>query len=102
MTDDVITSLEQVTPAWLTSVLSQSDALTHGIVAAFGVDKGRGNWSTNAILTLQYSEGSQGTLPPRVFLKMVDTDLDGEYFGPSEVLITRDYVGVENAPLVRC
>lgn len=103
MDEEVIADLEQVTPAWLTAVLSGSDALIHGAVAAFEVQTSRGNWSTNASLSLRYAPGSQGTLPAWLFLKMVNTDLDGEYFGPSEVTYyTRDYVGVENAPLVRC
>ncbi len=44
-----------------------------------------------------------GSMPPRLFLKMVDADLEDEFFGPSEVTYyTRDYVGVEGAPLLRC
>jgi hypothetical protein len=103
MSDEVITNLEQVTPAWLTAVLSESDALTRGAVTAFEVGTSQGNWSTNASLSLRYAQGSRGTLPARLFLKMVNTDLAGESFGPSEVTYyTRDYVGLENAPLVRC
>jgi hypothetical protein len=103
MDDDVITDLEQVTPAWLTSVLSRGDALTHGAVQSFQVDTGGGNWSTNARLTLCYTKGSQGPLPSRLFLKMVDADLNGESFGPSEVTYyTRDYLSVEGVPLIRC
>ena len=103
MPDQVITSLDQVTTGWLTTVLSKSDALTSGAVAAFEVDRGRGNWSTNASLSVRYVAGSQGSLPERLFLKLVDADLDDEFFGPSEVTYyTRDYIGVEDAPLVRC
>jgi hypothetical protein len=47
--------------------------------------------------------GSQGALPQQLFLKIVNADLDDEFFGSSEVTYyTRDYVGVEDAPLVRC
>ena len=103
MPDEVITSLEQVTAEWLTSVLSKSGALTHGAVVAFDVDTGRRNWSTNASLNVRYVERSQGTLPQRLFLKIVNTDLEDEFFGPSEVTYyTRDYAGVEGAPLVCC
>ena len=103
MTESVIQNLEQVTAEWLTGVLSQSDALTRGAVAAFELDTGRGNWSTSARLQLRYVDGSQGALPQRLFLKMVNTDLDDEFFGASEVTYyTRDYVGVEGAPLIRC
>lgn len=103
MQDEVITSLDQVTPEWLTAVLTNSGALTHGAVAAFEVDTGRGNWSTSASLNVRYVDGSQGALPQRLFLKMVKVDLEDESFGPSEVVYyTRDYAGVEEAPLVRC
>lgn len=102
--DVVITSLEQVTPQWLTDVLCRSDALTRGGVTAFHIADGRGNWSSNARLDVGYTADAQGALPRRLFLKMVDTDLgDGEFFGPSEVdYYTRDYVDVPAAPLLRC
>jgi len=99
----VITDLEQVTARWLAAVLTKSGALTRGAVAGFDVDASRGNWSTNASLTVRYADGSRGALPRRLFLKMVNADLGDEFFGPSEVAYyTRDYVDVEGAPLVRC
>jgi hypothetical protein len=103
MPDEVITDLEQVTVNWLTAVLQNGRAITSGAVAAFEVVAGRGNWSTSAALQARYTDDAQGDLPPRLFLKMVNTDLDDEFFGPSEVTYyTRDYVGVKNAPLLRC
>ncbi len=105
MQDRAITSLEQVTSNWLTSLLSSKGALTSGHVAAFDVDTGQGNWSTNAILKLRYEEGAQGTLPRSVFLKMVDAGASSadEFFGVSEVTYyTQDYIDVEDAPLIRC
>jgi hypothetical protein len=103
MRDRVITSVNQVTVEWLTSVLSESGALTSGAVTTFEVTPGQGNWSTSARLNVRYVNGSHGTLPQRLFLKMVNVDLGDESFGPSEVAYyTRDYVGVEDAPLVRC
>ncbi len=103
MPDDVIADLDEVDAAWLTGVLSKSGALTHGAVAGFDVDKGRANWSTNASLRVRYVDGSQGALPQRLFLKLVNADLEDESFGPSEATYyTRDYVGVEDAPVVRC
>ena len=103
MSDPVITTMEQVTPDWLTRALRASGALTGGEVSRFDVDAGRGNWSSNAILHLRYSDDALGDRPLRLFLKMVSTDLDGESFGASEVTYyARDYVGVVGAPLVRC
>jgi len=56
MANEVITDLEQVTPAWLTEVLCRSDALTSGAVESFELGTDRGNWSTNARLRVRYSE----------------------------------------------
>lgn len=104
MSTRIITAIDEVTPAWLTQVLTSSGALAAGAVTSFDVDAGHGNWSSNAILHLRYSDDAQGERPERLFLKMVNTDLgDGEWFGPSEVdYYTRDYRGVPDAPLVRC
>jgi len=103
LADKVITSIDHVTTEWLTTVLSQSGALTRGAVASFESGTGQGNWSTSASLIVKYTEGAQGSLPQRLFLKMVNTDLEDESFGESEVTYyTRDYVDVENAPLIRC
>jgi hypothetical protein len=103
MLDKVITDINQVTAKWLTAVLSHGRALTGGVVTAFDVETGRGNWSNSARLKLQYSDDAQGERPQRLFLKMVNTDLDDEFFGSSEVTYyTRDYLGVRDAPLLRC
>lgn len=104
MPDAVITDPAQVTPEWLTDVLAAGGALDAGMVVAFETDAGRGNWSSNVRLRVRYSPEARGEQPERLFLKMVNTDLgDEESFGPSEVTYyTRDYVGVSDAPLVRC
>ena len=103
MNTDVITHPSEVTAAWLTAALTTAGALTAGSVAAFEVATGRGNWSSNAILHLRYSPTARGERPARLFLKMVNTDANGESFGASEVTYyTRDYVGVAGSPLVRC
>ncbi len=101
---EVITRLEQVSPHWLTDVLSRSGALTRGAVASFELDEGSGNWSSNARLVVNYTAEAQGGRPQRLFLKMVNTELgDDEFFGPSEVnYYTRDYVDVPAVPLLRC
>ena len=51
---NVITHIDQVTPAWLTTVLANSGALTRGAVTSFDVQTGHGHWSANAMLTLRY------------------------------------------------
>lgn len=103
MPDKVITSIDQVTATWLTSVLTKSGALINGAVATLDVNAGRGNWSTNATLNVKYVNGSHGALPQRLFLKMVNAHLENGSFSPSEVYYyTRDFIGVEGAPLVHC
>jgi hypothetical protein len=103
MQDSVITSVSQVTSEWLTSVLLSSGAVTKGAVDSFDVEADEGNWSTNASLSVRYVKGSRGDLPSELFLKIVNTDLDDEFFGPSEVnYYRRDYADVEDAPLIRC
>jgi len=59
MSDKVITNLEQVTTEWLTDVLSKTEALTQGAVAAFDVATGHGNWSTNARLIVHYTDEAE-------------------------------------------
>jgi len=103
MPDVLITGIDQVTPQWLTFVLARSGALTYGAVTSFDLKPGHGNWSTNSQLNLRYQVGSQGTLPQHLFLKIVNTDINGESFGDSEVTYyTRDYVGAAGVPLVHC
>jgi len=103
MHDAVMTGINQVTAEWLTSALVSSGALTRGAVASFELETGQGNWSTNARLIVNYTDKAQGSLPGRLFLKMVDTDLGDESFDASEVnYYRRDYADVEGAPLLRC
>jgi hypothetical protein len=104
MPDKVITSVDQVTVEWLSAVLAASAALTGGAVASIELGTGQGNWSESTNLAVKYMDDARGSLPQRLFLKMVDADTgDDEYFGDSEVTYyTRDYVDVANAPLLRC
>jgi hypothetical protein len=104
MTARLIIQLDDVTTDWLTAVLTSSGALTQGRVRAFSAEKGGGNWSNNARLTLEYSADAQGACPTALFLKLVDTDTgDGEFFLPAEVTYyLRDYRDVADAPLLRC
>ncbi len=104
MTNTVIQSIEQVSIEWLTSILLENGALKGGEVKSIELGTGQGNWSTSANLLVKYSDNAKGPCPERLFLKMVDTDLgDGETFGDSEVMFyTKDYIALDNAPLLRC
>lgn len=103
MLNTLIAHPSEITTDWLTSVLTASGALHRGTVAGFELDNGRGNWSTSARLRILYTPGAEGDLPSRLFLKMVNTDLEDESFDDSEVTYyTRDYLGLPDAPLIRC
>lgn len=80
-----------------------SGALLRGEVESVDLDLSGGNWSSNARLSVRYSDDATGLLPRRLFVKTVNADLDDESFGDSEVTYyTRDYIDVPGAPLVRC
>jgi Ecdysteroid kinase-like family len=103
MFDEVITSLNQINVEWLTGVLTRSGAVERGSVESFTVDTQQRELSTNVRLKLQYAKGSSGDLPRYLFLKLVNTDMGDEFFGPSEVnYYVRDYVGVPDVPIPRC
>lgn len=103
MIDDVLTDLNQVTSEWLTEALTQDGALTAGAVASFETDDTVRELSANARFRLTYTHEAKGECPVRLFLKIVHTDMDDEFFGPSEVhYYTRDYAGIDGLPLVRC
>lgn len=103
MTNGVITNLDQATGQWLTEVLRRSGALQQGSVADFELDTRQRELSANAKIKVRYTAGSQGDLPQSLFLKLVNTDMEDEFFGPSEVnYYTRDYVGLADRPILRC
>lgn len=100
--DRLITSVEQVTKAWLTHVLNTTDALVQGRVTKIAVRRDTRELSTSIRLGLSYSEDAAGVKPTKLFLKLVMLDMEDEFFGTSEVnYYQRDYVGVRHAPIPR-
>jgi len=101
--DNVISTPDQVTARWLTDVLTKSGALDTGAVESFNLDTNRRELSTNIRLELKYTDGARGEMPRNLFLKMVNIDMEDEFFGPSEVTYyIRDYGGVPDVPILRC
>jgi Phosphotransferase enzyme family len=97
----LITSSDQVDPAWLTEALLESGALQSGRVVSFDQDAGDSNWSRTLWLSLWYDSGATGERPGALLLKIC-ADPEAS-FGPSEFhYYTRDYRGYPAAPLVRC
>lgn len=103
MTEQVITTLEQVTAEWLTEVLGRNGALAGGRVVDLAIDSSERILSTSNRLRIAYSLDAKGHLPERLFLKTVNADMEDESFGPSEVnYYARDYKGLSCAPIPQC
>lgn len=103
MSDDVLTSPQQVTVAWLNHVLGRSGALTAGAVETFDLETGESNLSISVRLRLRYSPQARGDRPEHLFLKLVNMDQTEESLSPAEVAYyARHYGGLAGAPLVRC
>jgi hypothetical protein len=100
--EGLITSVEQVTEAWLTHVLNVSGALHQGQVTKVDMLTDARELSTSVRLRITYSEDATGSKPTKLFLKLVALDMEDEFFGPSEVnYYQRDYVGVRHTPIPR-
>lgn len=97
----LITSLSEVTPAWLTGVLRRAGVLADGSVARIATEVGATSFCTTVRLRVSYTPGAAG--PERLFLKFslpehpVSTPESG-----SEVLFYRHVAPRTPGPLVRC
>jgi hypothetical protein len=84
----VIQRFDQVTPAWLTSVLGE-------VVVDVDFSTSRSSWAQNASIVACMADGSNRFLWLKLCL--------GTTFGRSEVdYYTRDYTALVDAPLVPC
>jgi thiamine kinase-like enzyme len=101
MTQEVITTPDQITPTWLTAALNQSHLLPPLTVDHLEVEADQ---STNAhMIRLRptYSAASPPNAPTTLLLKICARDDNN--FGRSEVdYYTRDYLHLPNAPIPRC
>ncbi len=96
---DVITHVQQVTLDWLNAALSGTAALTSGRVCHFELAESDSINAQMIHLRLRYTADAQGTRPAALLLKLCRD----EAFGDSEVqYYTRDYVSLDDAPLVPC
>jgi hypothetical protein len=96
----LIRDFDQVTASWVEGCLRNSGALVQGDVAGIDVQPSTADNSRNAKIAVRYTPAATGALPGRLFLKLCSGN---GVFGPSEVhLYTRDYVGLADAPLLRC
>ena len=98
----VVESLDEITPSWLTRVLSEDGALRDGEVESIQIQGlQERELSTSAQLRLTYLPTSTGQLPTKLFLKMVKTayDEDDPLLATEVDYYARDYVGVQGAPM---
>lgn len=94
----IITTADQITPAYLTQALTASGALSVGYVANAEVATQAADWSSQAQITVEYSTDAEGALPRALRLKMCQGT-----FGRSEVdYLSRDYANLPEAPIPRC
>lgn len=94
----VISDSGQVTPAYLTAVLTTSGALLGGRVAQVEVAAEGSTWGQIVRVRLHYTADARGTLPAALLMKLCSGT-----FGRSEVdYLAHDYVDVLDAPLPRC
>ena len=84
----VLTGAEQLTAEYLSDALGQP-------VLSFTFTTEESNWARQVLIIATLADGTKRALRLKLCL--------GETFGRSEVdYYARDYVGLENAPLVRC
>ena len=100
---EAITSVEQVTPAWLTEVLRDAGCLDKGEAVSVWTEREQTRSLTNVFhLSVMYSEDAPLSAPPRLFLKISGTE-HRSGFNHKEIefynTIARDAQGL---PLIRC
>jgi hypothetical protein len=64
-------SIDEITPEWLTLVLSDGGYLTHGTVSEIQNLSRKSNWASNAVLRLIYSADALGEKPTKLFFQVV-------------------------------
>jgi hypothetical protein len=79
-----LSSIDEITPLWLTQVLRESGHLTHGTVSAIQTQSLESNWARNAVLRLSYSADATGEKPQKLFFKLCDPG--PHTFGDSEII----------------
>lgn len=108
MTDEVIESIEAVTPRWLTAVLRAKGVLDRGEVARIAPSQPERVFASLIWrLKVDYSQGSPPHAPRALFLKRSSPDLAPGEFNPQglkkEIVFYRTVAAaMDDPPLVRC
>lgn len=107
--DEVITEIPQITPAWLTQVLSQGGHLPHGKVTTIEIaprSQPFSTWFANSTyLVIHYNRDAPPTAPKRLFLKLSKAELpeEDQIYGEREVFFyTHLAPQMPDSPLAQC
>jgi hypothetical protein len=102
LNEQVITNASELSEKLFEQVLKENGALISGAVRAFQVEPLKSENSNIFRVRLEYANGSTGSLPASLFLKMCG-GANSHDFGSSEVeYYRRDYAGQSNLPLLKC
>lgn len=94
-------SVDEITPEWLTRVLTEGGYLTCGTVSEVQDRSQKSNWASNAILRLRYSADALGEKPAKLFFKLCNPGPGT--FGDSEILYYSIVAAqIPDAPIPRC
>jgi thiamine kinase-like enzyme len=73
-------TFEEITPQWLTDVLSKYDSLQSGSVIAVTHNRSTSNTADNTTLELTYSHDATGTLPGKLFFKRNQRIAEAQFY----------------------
>lgn len=79
-----LNSTDEITPEWLTHVLSDGGYLTRGTVSEIKNRSQKSNWANTAVLRLSYSADALGEKPTKLFFKLCNPGIDT--FRDSEII----------------
>lgn len=94
-------SIDEITPEWLTHVLSDRGYLTRGTVSEIENRPHKSNWASNALLRVRYSADALGEKPTKLFFKLCNPGPGT--FGDWEVIYYSIVAAeIRDAPIPRC
>jgi hypothetical protein len=92
---DVITSIEQVTPEWLTEALRRAGVLPVGEVAAVEARSAATTTATAIPINLRYSDDAPESAPRKLFLKLGRRKSEVDFYH-------HIYPALRDVPTIRC
>lgn len=100
---EVITNIEQVTPAWMTGVLREETRLGEGEVVCIRTKSVHARIVSNVFhLEVEYSEDAPLDAPPRLFLKISNDELQSGFRHKEVDFYNTVARAAPELPLIRC